>query len=302
MSDHRPAFAMTGHDYLLYAAVIWAWSTSWYAIKLQLGAVAPEVSVFWRFLFTAPIMFALAFWRGETLIFPFQTQKWIVLTGLLMFSTNFILFYYTGLYMPSGLMAVIFSLASIINLTLGVLFAGEPFRWRLLTGSLLGVIGVAALFQPQLAGAAATPGALTGLITGVAATLCFSTGNQISARLQRAGVSVLPATAWGMVYGTFWAGCIALWRGDSFAVPLTLPYLGSFVFLILSASVLAFYSYLTLVGRIGAARASYATVIFPVFALMISTVLEGYQWTPLALAGLGLALAGNVLVLRRDRT
>jgi len=298
----RPApFAMTGFDLLLYAGLIWAWSTSWLAITYQLGAVSPEVSVFWRFLLTVPVMALLGWWRGETLRFDWATHRLLLLTGVAMFSTNFILFYYTGTYLPSGLLAVIFSLASIINFGFGVTFGGEPFRWRLAAGAVLGVIGVAALFQPQLANAGSAPGAITGLMLGMTATLCFSSGSQVSARLQRRGIPVIAATTWGMIYGTLWAGLIALGRGQSFAIPLTAPYLGAMAFLIFSATVLAFYTYLTLVGRIGAARASYATVIFPIFALALSSLVEGYRWTPLALAGVVMAVAGNLLVLRRDR-
>ena len=58
-------------------------------------------------------------------------------------------------------------------------------------------------------------------------------------------------------------------------------------------------AYLTLVGRIGADRAAYATVLFPLVALIISSVFEGFVWTPLALTGVALVLLGNVLVVGR---
>ena len=73
----------------------------------------------------------------------------------------------------------------------------------------------------------------------------------------------------------------------------------SLLWLSIVSSVAAFWAYLTLLGRIGAARAGYATVMFPVFALAISTVFEGYVWTLPALVGLALVLAGNLFVLRR---
>ena len=47
---------------------------------------------------------------------------------------------------------------------------------------------------------------------------------------------------------------------------------------------LAFACYLTLLRRLGAARAGYATVLFPIVALAVSTLFEGYVWTPLAVA------------------
>lgn len=291
--------ALTGFDLLLYAGVLWGWSTSWYAIKLQLGDVAPEVSVFWRFLVTAPLMALLARARCESLQFTLSQHAGLAAMGMLMFSTNFILFYRSGLYLPSGLLAVVFSLASLLNLVFGVALGVERLRWHLALGALMGVAGVMLMMGPQLDTIDAGSASLWGAGFAVAGTLCFTSGNQVSAAFQRRGIKVLPASAWAMVYGALWAGLLSLVSGHGFAVPMTPTYLGSFVFLVLSATILAFYSYLTLLGRIGAARASYATVIFPVIALLISAVLEDYRFTPAAIAGLVLALAGNVLVLRR---
>lgn len=90
---------------------------------------------------------------------------------------------------------------------------------------------------------------------------------------------------------------LALLLGKPFIIETTLSYLGSLVFLAVLSTVVAFAAYLTLLGRIGAARAGYSTVMFPVFALLISTALEGYSWTPYAIAGLALVALGNVLVI-----
>ena len=61
-------------------------------------------------------------------------------------------------------------------------------------------------------------------------------------------------------------------------------------------SVIGFTTYLTLVNRIGSAKAGYATVLFPIVALTASTMLEGYQWTTLAVIGVALACLGNVVM------
>ena len=60
-------------------------------------------------------------------------------------------------------------------------------------------------------------------------------------------------------------------------------------------------AYLTLIQRIGADRAAYTTVLFPIVALGLSTWLEDYRWTPLAAAGVALVLLGNVIVLMRRK-
>jgi drug/metabolite transporter (DMT)-like permease len=52
-----------------------------------------------------------------------------------------------------------------------------------------------------------------------------------------------------------------------------------------------------MVGRLGPDKAAYASVLFPIVALTLSTLFEGYAWTPLALGGVALVLAGNALVL-----
>jgi drug/metabolite transporter (DMT)-like permease len=77
------------------------------------------------------------------------------------------------------------------------------------------------------------------------------------------------------------------------------PYLGGLFWLAIISSVATFSSYLLLVGRIGPGRAGYATVVFPVFALLISSALEGYEWTLLSILGIALVAGGNVLILRR---
>lgn len=76
-------------------------------------------------------------------------------------------------------------------------------------------------------------------------------------------------------------------------------YSAALVYLAIPGSVVAFTAYLTLVGRLGPERAAYSTVLFPIVALNVSALLEGYQWTAAAVAGLGLVMLGNVLVFRR---
>ena len=59
--------------------------------------------------------------------------------------------------------------------------------------------------------------------------------------------------------------------------------------------------YVALIGRIGPARAAYAIVIVPIFALGVSTVFEGHTWTAISAAGVALVLAGNVVVLTKSK-
>lgn len=285
-------------DLGLYAVTVFVWGTSWIALKAQLGEVSPEVSTLWRFLLAAPLMWLWALARGDTLAYPAADHRRFAAAGALMFSSNFVLFLYGGQYLPSGLLAVVFSLVSILNLLLGAAFLGQPIMPRVAVGGVLGAAGIALLYSPQIAGGFER-GALVGLAFCLAGTLSFCAGNLVSTAIQRRGVPLLAATAWGMTYGVAALAAIVLVRGQPLIVEWTPRYLGATLYLALFASVVAFASYLTLLRRIGAARAGYATVLFPIVALAVSTLVEGYRWTLAAILGAALALAGNVLVLRR---
>ena len=297
---NRPAARLQGYDILLYAIVVFAWGTSWIGIHLQAASpVPPEVSVFWRFLLAGLIMMALALVKGERLALPLQAHKLFVLMGLTLFCVNLVMFYHGARQISSGLLSVVFSMASVVSLGFAYLFFGQKLEWRVLLGAAIGTLGVFVLFVPQIFNADLGHATMIGLLFSVVGTLSFCCGNMLSFASQRSGIPVIAGTAWSMLYGAGWLAAFCLVSGYSFMPDFSVVYLGSLAFVVLSASVLAFWAYLTLLGRIGAGRAGYATVMFPLVALAVSTVAEGYVWTPLAFVGVALALGGNVLVLRR---
>lgn len=294
-----PRPTLTSLDLGLYGATVFAWGFSWIVIKGQIGDVAPEVSVFWRFVLAALVMFGWSWIRGHQLKYPLKDHAKFLGLGVLIFSTNFTLFYYGSAYLPSGLVAVVFSIASTFNILLAFLLFAQRPALNVVIAGVMGICGIALMFWPEIMGTTLNANALEGLMLCGLGTLSFCLGNMVSAKAQGDGIAVIPASAWGMAYGAGFIGCFALLRGQSFDVPLDPLYLGSLVYLAVIASVIAFGSYLTLLGRIGSAKAGYATVIFPVVALAVSTVVENYQWSALAIGGVVLVLCGNVLMLRR---
>jgi drug/metabolite transporter (DMT)-like permease len=133
----------------------------------------------------------------------------------------------------------------------------------------------------------------------MAGTCCFSLGNLLSGALQRQGLAPLQTNAWAMLIGTAAVSVYALVRGDVPSFDLSPTYVGAWLYLAIPGSVIGFTAYLTLVGRLGADRAAYCTVLFPVVALNVSALAEGYRWTLGGLLGLALVAAGNVVVFWR---
>ena len=108
------------------------------------------------------------------------------------------------------------------------------------------------------------------------------------------------ANAFGMTYGALLMLGLSWLTGRKFTFEFSVPYVSSLVFLSVFASIIAFWTYLTLLGRVGVERAAYATLLFPLVALGISTVAEGYQWTGFGGTGILLILAGNLLIIKRS--
>lgn len=288
-------------DYGLYALTVIAWSLSWYAIEFQVGTVANEVNIVWRFAIATALMFGWVVLKRGRLRFAWADHMRFMALGILMFSSNFLLFYYGAGYLVSGLLSVVFSLASVMNMMLGAIVMREKPSPRILLGGLTGFCGIALMFLPEIVGHDLGGGTLLGLAFCVAGTLSFCIGNVISAAGMRKGLPLVSMNAWGMFYGTLWSAILAFSMGRTFTVVPTLAYFGSLLFLAVVSTIMGFAAYLTLLGRIGAARAGYATVMFPIFALLVSTVLEDYRWTAFAIVGMVLVAVGNVLVVRGGR-
>lgn len=288
-------------DHGLYALTIISWSASWFAVSLQVGVVSPEVNLVWRFGIATVLMFGWVALSGRRLKFSGADHLRFIALGMLLFSSNFIFFYYGALYLVSGLLSVVFSLASVINMLLAAIIMRERPSLRILAGGLTGFSGIALMFFPEIAAHGLSGATMIGLVLCVCGTLCFCAGNLVSASSQRRNLPLISTSAWSMLYGTLICALLAFFLGKPFIIEPTVAYIGSLVFLAVVATVMAFAAYLTLLGRIGAARAGYATVIFPIFALLISTALEGYVWSAYAIAGLVLVVMGNVLVIRGGR-
>ncbi len=288
---------LTAYDYLLYAITVLSWSGSWYALKLQVGVVPVQVSLFWRFVIASSIMLIWALVTRVNLRFPLTIHLKFVAMGIFIFCLNFTLFYYASNWIASGLLSVVFSLASVFNIILAVIFLKLRPTTNMIIGATFGFIGIAMMFWPLIAGQDFDVNALYGLAMCITGTLFFCIGNLISTSLQKAKISIIAASTWGMAYGACVTGLIALAQGDEFIMDWTISYVASLVFLAIISSVVAFAAYLTLLGRIGSDRAGYAAVLFPVIALLISSWLESYVLVPMAALGLVFVLVGNIFVL-----
>ncbi len=287
-------------DLSLYALTVVLWGTSWLAIKFQLGVVMPEVSLVYRFALAGAVMLALCLIGRRRMRFSGTDDLFFALQGTCLFSTNYLFVYLGSQYLTTGLVAVVFSLVVVFNILGGRILFRTPFRPAVLAGAALGLTGIALVFWPEIRAFDPSRDSTTGALYSLIGTAIAAMGMLTSAwNQQRRSLPVLQSNAYGMVYGTLLLTALTFARGSPFTFDPAFSYVASLLYLALFATVLAFWSYLTLVGRIGAERAAYATVLFPIIALALSTLVEGFVWTATAALGIALVLAGNVLILRK---
>lgn len=286
---------------LLYAATVLIWGTTWIAIKWQLGSVPPPVSIAWRFWIAALLLFALLRIMRRPIWPPRAAWRFLFAQGLALFCLNFLCFYYAEQVVPSGLVAVVFSTAPLLNSINGRLFMGRPLQPTAIAGALLGLVGIVCLFVQQMAGHLGDHAAWLGLGIAFLGTLCFSAGNLLSSRMQSMGLHPFATNSWAMLIGAGILTVGSALAGFSFAIEPSVRYLGALVYLAVFGSVIGFTAYLMLVGRMGPERAAYCTVLFPIVALAVSTVFEGYRWSALAVVGLLLVVAGNLVAFDLTR-
>lgn len=219
--------------------------------------------------------------------------------GLLLFCLNYLLAYRAQTYLPSALNAIVFSTIVWMNILNARLLFGIRSGWRVLLGSLFGVAGLAMVFLPRIERLSFDDLVIIGALFALLGAFSASMGNMVSQRLQARTFPVVQTNAWSMLYGAIATTLVAGFTGVEFTFEPSFEYVTSLLYLAIPGSVIAFGMYLTLLGRIGAHRVGYVSVLFPIVALAISAIFEGVGLSLSVIGGTVLVLLGNVLVLYR---
>lgn len=284
---------------LLYAATVLIWGSTWFAITFQLGDVPMEWSVSYRFALAAVIMFGFCLATGRSLRFPLRGHLLFLLLGSLLFSGNYYFAYWSTEYLTSGLVAVAFSMISLSNILNGAIFLRHGIEARLIVGSLIGLSGLVMVFWPEFEAISLSDTTVYGALLALIGSYLASLGNTVVASPAGQRQPIFAFNAWAMFYGCVLMAAVATVSGRPMVFSTEPAYLLSLLYLSLIGSVAAFTLYLTLISRIGLGRAAYMGVLLPVVALLISTAFEGYEWSWLAVSGMGLVIAGNLFSRRR---
>lgn len=293
---------------LLYITTVLIWGTTWFAITLQLGTVPVEWSLVYRFGLAAIILKIFCLATGRKLSFPLKSHAIFLGMGFFLFGTNYYFNYLGVQNLTSGLVAIIFSLLTFLNIINGAIFLKRKMTLKNIIAATLGLTGIALVFSPELENVDFTSlnkGELSPVLIGIGFTLIAtyfaSLGNTLAHVTRDIKAPVLQSNAWGMAYGTILLAAFALLSGKPMAFDTSTTYIASLFYLSVFGTVIAFSTYLILIGRLGMEKAGYFAVMMPIVALIVSTFLEGYTWTFSAFVGVTLVVMGNIVVLKKEK-
>ncbi|MEM9208527.1 MAG: ABC transporter permease, partial [Pseudomonadota bacterium] len=178
-------------DLLLYGVTVLVWGSTWLAIEFQLGTVAPEVSVFYRYAAAAAILFAWCALRRRSLRFALRSHGYFALLGLCLFGLNYLLTYHAQQYITSALSAIAFSTMLWMNIINARLLFGTRVEPRVVLGSIFGLAGIVTLFYPEIEALTWSDATLMGAALSISGAIIASLGNMASLAAQRQALPVI---------------------------------------------------------------------------------------------------------------
>ena len=284
---------------ILYFIVLLSWGSSWFAISFQLGDVAPQVSIAWRFLLASFMLFIWCYARGLKLSFSWRAHSSWLLLGFFLFCVNYICAYFGTFYLASGLVCLIFSTLTLFTVFNGFIFFKKPIRLPILFGAIVGILGLSIIFSNEISNTdwSLESGIVKGFLWMLLATFFASIGMLLSGQMQARKMPLVQSNAFSMLYGSLIIVTYVSVSDIGFSFSTSYSYVISLIYLSLVASVIGFGVYLKLVGNIGADKASYVNIFTPTIALFLSTLFENYQWSWTGLVGVALIIIGNIIVL-----
>ena len=287
------------NNYILFLITLFCWSPTWYLIKFQLGYVDPLVSVFYRFLIAAIIIFIYLVIKNKNLKFSINHHFWFLFFGTCLYSINYVFFYLSNTYLISAFPAIVFSTVVIMNILGEKFYFNKKPSLKTLIGAIIGMIGIIIIFNEEIFNFSLSEGTHIGLFLALIGTFCASTGNMVHQRNLNNNFPPIQTIAYAMLYGSLVTLFVTKIRGAELLFENSVSYISSLLYLAIFGSIFAFISYLKLLEKVGPGRAGYVGVVMPVLALMISTIFEKLEWQIDLIIGLPILIIGAILVINQ---
>lgn len=286
---------MSNHG--LFTACVLIWGSTWLAITYQLGEISPAYSVAFRYCIAVTILGGFCWYKRLAMHLPLSLHFKIVVVGVCMYALNYMLVYHSQKYIISAWAAVLSCCIIYLNVFFRKVLLKKPVRTEVLIGGFVGISGLVCLFWPELAGMELETAFMLGVVLSLLSSTAASLGNVVSESALNNGAPIIQLNFYAMLYGLPVSFGYAILAGDAFVIPTQISYWLSLLYLGVFGSVLAFGAYMKLVQNMGSDKSAYVVLMYPLVALLLSTLYEGYQWQFIGFVGVGLLLIGNMIAM-----
>ena len=222
---------------VLYLMTVLIWGSTWLAIEFQIGVVAAEVSLVYRFAIAAILMWVFCLWHGLDMRLSRAHHIFVVVLAACNFGFNYLFLYWAQAYLSSAMTSIAFSTLLIFNIVNTRLFFGKPIAPRIYIGAMFGIVGIGALFWADLREFDLSTGAFLGLGLALIGTFLASLGNMISVRNSNKKIGVMQGNAWGMLIGSVLLFFYSLASGNPFTIDWSVGYITSLLYLSLFGTI-----------------------------------------------------------------
>lgn len=286
---------------LVWLILALIWSTTWIFIKIGLDDLPPIAFAYSRFILAIAILFVVI--KIQKIPLPKSSAEWklIALTGVLQFSINYSMVFWSEQHITSGLAAVLQATITVFGLALAWMFLpDERITKQKIIAVTMGVIGVAIIFNDQL-----RVESWLAFVGCVAIVVGAYAAAQASILVKAKASNIHPAS---LVFTQMICGLPAivvyslLREGNPLTFNWSLKAIACVLYLSVFGTVAAFWLYYWLLSRIESTKAMMISLITPLLAVVIGNVVLGETLPPLTFFG-GLLIIASIglIVFRRQK-
>ncbi len=286
---------------LAFLTVYIVWGSTYFFIRKALDGFPPFLLGGIRFLLAAFLMMAWAAWKKET-IFDLATMKSAAISGF------FILFIGNGTvifveqYVGSAWVAIIISAAPLWFVLYDRRHWKENFRSKsILTGLMLGLVGIFLLFLPNISAIYNTdrnPYEHIALFAIILSSMSWVVGS-LYVKYKKTQAPAMVNTIWQLFFSGlyFFFGALLTGEFKSFQIRSVSPEAWfSLAYLVFFGSILAYSCYVWLMEVRSPAQVSTYAYVNPVVAVLLGVFLASEHINTLQVAGLLVILISVALI------
>ncbi len=276
------------------------WGTTWFFIKIGLEDLPPISFAAARFVLALVILAFIIFLQKIPLPKTKRDWKLLALTGILQFSVNYSLVFWSEQYISSGLAAVLQAMITVFGLALAWIHLPAERITRLkVFAILLGIAGVATIFIEQL-----QVNSLLAFAGCVAIVIGAYAAAHASILVKAYGGNLHPAS---LVFGQMLCGILPLIlyglikEGNPINFNWTWQAIISVLYLTIFGTIAAFWLYYWLLSKIESTKAMMISLVTPLIAVVIGAIFLGETLPPQTIFGGVLILASIGLIVFRKK-